>query len=56
MPDSLLPTALNEGACKIDAYLDSHADGAAAEHTKQVTGTPVMTGRADPKATKKCRS
>lgn len=56
VPDSLLPTALNQGACKIDEYLDRLGGAAqAAPQTRQVTGTPVMSGREDRRATKTCR-
>ena len=58
VPDSLLPAALNEGACFIDSYLDKLRSGGKATevvHTRQVSGAPVMTGKPTSRATVTCR-
>ena len=58
VPDSLLPAALNEGACLIDAFLDNlpgEAGITEVVHTRQVNGAPVMTGKPTSRATVRCR-
>ena len=54
VPKALLPAALNEGACKIDSFLDGIVFLGGTKHTRQ-TPTPVMSGRDDPRATVRCR-